>query len=48
VIVDAIDLRGVLLRGGASWPMNICPCPKYSLEVMGMYVICSMIIYVEV
>jgi hypothetical protein len=37
VIVDAIALRGVVVRGGASWPMNIFPCTKSSPEAMGMY-----------
>jgi len=43
VIVDATDLIGVVLLGGASWTMYICPSSRYSPEAMGMYVICSMI-----
>jgi hypothetical protein len=38
VIVDAIDLRGVVLLGGASWLYDSARS-KYSLEAMGMYVI---------
>jgi len=36
VIVDATDLIGVVLRGGASWTMYICPSSRDSPEAMGM------------
>jgi hypothetical protein len=39
VIVDAIDLIGVVLQGGASWPMNL-PCTNSSPEAYGY--VCDM------